>query len=135
MKNDLRACICLQGSQKCLETPGLLSRRNSRAVGARVDPGGSLEVAQDAEKTKVFCELKAGRDAAKAERDTNGGVSFKECVRGGHIGDGRQAGGIVGHLRWKWRREERRVGCREERGGCREPTMLGGPCSLSISHL
>ena len=36
------------------------------------------QVAQDAERTKVYCELKGGRDAVKAERDTNGGVSFKE---------------------------------------------------------
>ena len=54
------------------------------------------QVAQDA-------ELKAGRDAVKAERDTNGGVSFKECVRGGHVGGGRRAGAVVAHLRWKWR--------------------------------
>ena len=61
------------------------------------------QVAQDAERTNVYCKLKAGRDAVKAERDTNGGVSFKECVRGGHVGGGRRAGAVVAHLRWKWR--------------------------------
>ena len=57
------------------------------------------QVALDAEKTKVSCELKARCDAVKAERATNGGARAKDCVRGGPIGDGRRAGAIPAHRR------------------------------------
>ena len=57
------------------------------------------QVALDAEKTKVHCELKARCDAVKAERATNGGARAKDCVRGGPIGDGRRAGAIPAHRR------------------------------------
>ena len=57
------------------------------------------QVALDAEKTKVHCELQARCDAVKAERATNGGARAKDCVRGGPIGDGRRAGAIPAHRR------------------------------------
>ena len=63
-------------------------------------------VAEDAESTKVHCELKARRDAVKAERETRTAARGEGLRSERHIGRAGSAGAILAHLRWKWQTPE-----------------------------